>query len=670
MHIVYYISYIVLYSGRVTKMEELDKEEPLSWLEWFLFCESAQKINTNSKKELFDVFDASKSQESIKAEMLKNDEIVFMYKQNFNKNKINFFHHLSLIGGSFYSRLEHYGAIQGIGEEVTSVVTPDMGQLLEISAVATPVPSIQDYMKVSTLADLRKIRPAKDSCYTARNIIPVPPFMLVKVNEAMLDFDGDSLEVLYAAIKVIKEFDAELDGDEELKTVTKAEDSCEDILHWLYLVTKGKINSTPTVGCSIREVRKHFKNLDKMVGLSKQDSSQKQINVDLPASIQKPLEIIAASSSTTQDFLSKLTQIQANSQDKSSNSFGKLSDKIQKIFLVASSQGSVVPTNLNEDASAFFKMQNFSKAQQYLESYLETEGIECSIPTAVANLWHQGCILWSNPITPSGLAASVISSKDLMFNDSIHEGILLDFSTKHEISKSSLTKLTKTQVMYPSSIELMIERLQAVLAITNLFFTENSYLSKGLNHLLTMCISNKTLLRTKLFLDKLFIAKFIFLVDDRINKWLSECGRVKTVDETSIELVDFATIIIDIKLNRFFCDLPHSIKVIAKDEEDSTTNENINGKKRKHRDNFSAQIVVNENLDSRWKLTNDETWPMWRHKTGKGPTLSCNSKPCLKFHVRGSCFDDYTNKASHKILNDEDKKKTDEFIRQVRNSFK
>ena len=147
-----------------------------------------------------------------------------------------------------------------------------------------------------------------------------------------------------------------------------------------------------------------------------------------------------------------LTQIQTASQDKSSHSFCKLLDKIQQMLLIALSQGNVIPTQLNDQAMSFFGLSNFSKAQQYLESILESKGIERSILTAVANLWLQGCLLWLNPLTPSGLVSSVISSNDIIFNDSLHEGILLNFSTKHEILNASLTKLIKTQAIYPTSI--------------------------------------------------------------------------------------------------------------------------------------------------------------------------------------------------------------------------
>ena len=87
------------------------------------------------------------------------------------------------------------------------------------------------------------------------------------------------------------------------------------------------------------------------------------------------------------------------------------------MVLIALSKGGVITQELNEDTASFFKMQNFSKAQQYLESYLEAKNIDCSVPTAVANLWHQGCLLWANPLIPSGLLASVTATKDVIFNN-------------------------------------------------------------------------------------------------------------------------------------------------------------------------------------------------------------------------------------------------------------
>ena len=654
-----------------------DIEAPISWLEWFLTRESALKINIEGKRELFQTFESSRNEFHMKAQLMRYHETVFLFKQNFGINKLNLFHHLSSVGGNFYNLQEHFGAIQGLDEDVTSVVTPEISELLDVSTNTVQVPSIEEYMKITSTEELKDLRVTKDVSYKARNFIPVPPFMLHDLNQAILDYDGDSKEVLLVAIQVIQEFDKHM-KDEGLDQSETARDSCVEILHWLYLAMKGKMNSIPTVACSVREVRKHFLHVQRVLGhekiVEKSPNEAPSFDSDTFAkSIQKPLEIIAASSSSTQDFLSKLTQIQSTNQDKSPNSFGKMSDRVQNMFFVASSRGNVVPTTLNDEANLFFKSSNFSKAQQYLEHYLEAKGIECAIPTAVANLWLQGCFLWLNPLTPSGFATSVISSKDVIFNDSLHEGIMLDFSTKHEISKASLTKLTKTQVIYPTSIELMVERVEAITVFANLFFTEKSYLTKGLDHLLTLCKSNRTLLRTKLYMDKMFIAKFLFSIDDRINKWLSECGKNDIVEKTSMELVDFATIISDLKLNRYYCDLPQSIKTVARNDDELTDSVTPKDKKRKTSGEsiqLSRKTMKDESINPEWRLKDGESWQTWRHRVNNAPTLSCSAKPCLKFHVKGTCFDDCANRKSHRKLTGEDFKKTDEFIKKVRQDMK
>ena len=156
--------------------------------------------------------------------------------------------------------------------------------------------------------------------------------------------------------------------------------------------------------------------------------------------------------------------------------------------------------------------------------------------------------------------------------------------------------------MYPNTIELVLDRIEAVTAFSTLFFISESYLTQGLTILLTKCRTNKTLLKTKLFQDRMFIPKFLFSIDGRIYKWLMDCGKVETIDETCMELVDFGTLIIDPKLNRYFCDLPDLIKVKVKKKDQNTTT-NYNTKKRKSIDTRSVKKkVINEDPINEWTL--------------------------------------------------------------------
>ena len=88
--------------------------------------------------------------------------------------------------------------------------------------------------------------------------------------------------------------------------------------------------------------------------------------------------------------------------------------------------------------------------------------------------------------------------------------IVLDYSIKHEISEELLSKLTKTQVLYPSDIESMIYWLDALSTLADFFFGDTSLLYKGLDDLIFSYRKNKTLLRRKFCLDEMFIPKLLY----------------------------------------------------------------------------------------------------------------------------------------------------------------
>ena len=228
--------------------------------------------------------------------------------------------------------------------------------------------------------------------------------------------------------------------------------------------------------------------------------------VHLESVFKRPLEILATSSSSTNELMQKLSSSQSSSE-KSTKSFTKIAPKYQKMILIASSQGEVVPSELSPEAMEFFSQSSTLHAQIFLNSLLESERIECQISPAMTTSLMHGSFLWSSSLSPSGLASSVISSSDLLTSDTLHEGIVLDYSTRHEISSASLQKLTKSQVLFPIDVESTIDRLRALEVLVRLFFGHLSPAQQGLRKFINLCLDNKRLLQTKLFLDEMFIAK-------------------------------------------------------------------------------------------------------------------------------------------------------------------
>ena len=178
--------------------------------------------------------------------------------------------------------------------------------------------------------------------------------------------------------------------------------------------------------------------------------------------------------------MEKLTLLHSQNQEKSSKTFKKIPAKYQQMILVAASVGEVTEVDYDADAAEFFKCSTTLHAQVMLNSLFEAEGVDCSVSAAVATTLLYGSFLWKNPLSPSGLAASVLSSEGFMRSDTLHEGMVLDYATKFDMSTASLSKLTKTQVLFPVDLEELTHRIRGLQLLAALFFKRNGYMSQGL----------------------------------------------------------------------------------------------------------------------------------------------------------------------------------------------
>ena len=420
------------------------------------------------------------------------------------------------------------------------------------------------------------------------------------------------------------------------------------------------IKSTPVIGCSNSVVAQYFKTLtDTVLSPLSGSTPVTDLTSAVGDTLKRPFEVLATTASTTAEFVEKLTQLQKQSNEKSTKSFKKIPTKYQNMILVATSTGDATNVNYEQEASEFFKTTNVLHAQVLLNSELEAAKLDCTISPAMATVLSHGGFLWSNPLTPSGFSASTIISEGIMRTDTLYEGMVLDYSTKHDMSATSLAKLTKTQVLFPSNIEATVERLQAIQVLATYFFGCHSFISQGLIKLVNSCLDNKQMLRMKLYMDRQFIAKVIYAVDDRIYQWLCQCSSAEAVTDTDLELVDFSTLFKDIMLNRFDISLPPNIGLLKSSQDTADT------PPKKAR---AAPVMIRNNNQIReWKLRNDEKWEtVFRSKSQQGPILSIGCKPCLKYHAKGFCFEDCALLKSHVSLSPEDTVQTANYIKELR----
>ena len=233
--------------------------KPKSWKDWFLSRHSNFLINRCKKKELFKTFNNTVDNETCKRRMMEYDQTVFMFKQNLGDNKISVFHHLSRLGGNLYDQTEIFGAVQGIGDGTSCVITPDIATLLRLPVRnAAKVPKPDDIFAAKTRTDIENLVPNDDHKFFPRNFVPIPPFLLNKVNTTLERTEGNGMATLLAVIEEIVDFDdtiidneSEVDNDQ----TEDARESCIDLVYWLWLTTKSKVYAIPTLGCSNRAMR-------------------------------------------------------------------------------------------------------------------------------------------------------------------------------------------------------------------------------------------------------------------------------------------------------------------------------------------------------------------------------------------------------------------------------
>ena len=650
----------------------IQNKDTSSWKSWFESRDSVVQINKGAQELLFKQFDSTVDLDKCKSEIMGHIETVFLFRQNFGNHRVNLFHHLTSIGGNIYQPSADYGFIQGIEESASCFLTPDVDMLVALPLQnPEPIPVLNNLLAVTSINEVDALTNGQQTTFTPRNFIPVPPFLVTQISSIISEKDGNAKEVLIEVARVIKEFDTKHSNDAEY--TEKARQKCRPILAWLFLTIKEKINAIPTMGCNNRSMIRSLKALEDLHLNSSKDKPTNKVNSNstenLESIFKRPLEILATSSSATNDFVQKLSSSQAISGEKVTRSFKKIAPKYQRMLLVASSQGEVVPSELSKEAMEFFAQSSVLHAQIFLNSLLESERIECSVSPAMTTSLMHGSFLWASALTPSGLAPSVISSLDFLANDTLQEGIVLDYSTKFEISSVSLQKLTKSQVLFPVDIEALIERLKALEVLVRLFFGHLSPAQQGLKRFINLCMDNKRLLKTKLYLDDMFIAKLIFAVDDRLNQWLHQCCRVEFVTETSLNLIDFSSIISDLQLCQFNYILPPNIAKVKSDQKEDKVNldkEKDLEREAKKRKVQSSQ-VKNQKMVQDWKLRQNEQWnTIFKNKSKEAPVLSVGSKLCLKYHCKGICYSDCPFKLSHCTLVDDDKLSAERYIKSLR----
>jgi len=172
-------------------------------------------------------------------------------------------------------------------------------------------------LKVTTVEEIDNLQVSTAQKFKPRNFVPVPPFLVNSISSAISASKGNAKVVLLATVAAIMDFDASHIGDDEYKDI--ASQKCKPLLFWLFLAIQDNafVHPVQSEGCGSVKVVKEFEKtiMDSLNGGNSDNSGSHLL------SLKRPLEVMAASVTSTQFLLQSMSQIQHQVSDKSSKSF-------------------------------------------------------------------------------------------------------------------------------------------------------------------------------------------------------------------------------------------------------------------------------------------------------------------------------------------------------------
>ena len=105
-----------------------------------------------------------------------------------------------------------------------------MPQLLG-SSTETSVPPMEAYLEIESHKDYQNLKAINSNKFSARNIIPIPPFLLQMINNKIIKMDGDNREVMLKVIQKGKKIDINFTENTIGEGIGTASSPCHHILH-------------------------------------------------------------------------------------------------------------------------------------------------------------------------------------------------------------------------------------------------------------------------------------------------------------------------------------------------------------------------------------------------------------------------------------------------------
>lgn len=647
----------------------------------------------------------------------KNPGIAFI-SLDASEEKIQLFHHVSVIGGSWTEETEKLVGILGTGQEVTPIqIMPK--SIKDIKGKSYSFDQLAEKLQSKEL--LVQDRSAK-STFHYPNLLPIPvlltqvfigleetdPFSVATAfMQAMYQFDSEGLlakenhddhekanpeenqeDVEHQGEEIQTEINKCSMDEDQRESETTQNSFTEEFVHILQFCHLCSIKVVTPVLYTLWDVQPNdpwLLSVYSSLGLNVAQNSKRAHANDSPSSQdEKPItkssrmdeHLINTMRKIHESFDNNLTKSMRDKEEKEPG-FKRLEYHKKNLILNASAsppfdQAADEPT---EFYRTFLQKKTQFKAKEFLMHRLQIDNISFHPSSSFVNCLWNADFLWLTPDFPTGISiffcpeVSSVNSYELERDRNL---ALVD-----KIKQSDIEKLSKEKFSFPESIMDMVWLTQNYHSIVALCFGENSHSAKFLKDWGNHMYSNRLLYKSQQASDSSFFTQVLFCIDRALQiHWKSCCENSdrESINDRVLLMSGKRDLIIQYnfsynipKLLQDKLTKPKPTDTSDKDEKNKDGKGN-NGKVDKDNKNkfksWKDIVTDNDPKHAHWHIQEGENFSrLFYSNQKKCPKTKEGKLICMKLFIRGICDKSCTR--VHKLTT-EDEKAFDNFVGRCR----
>jgi hypothetical protein len=623
-----------------------------TWADYFIAFNDAN-VGINKHAESMLQISSSTIDRISKIQNLTGDggDSILMYYSSVSKS-IQFLHNITDIGSKSWSKDPILVALNGFNHSTAVPVIIEIDSIFVEASTDAP-----NFTRLSTIADKESFNSleAPDNLPQQFRQLPfilLPPFIW-KTACQIKDKKPDS--VFIEISKCIEDFIEDNQENNELNIVTKR--MCSNIYTFLWAASKDEIPSVRTL-TSVDE-----RDIERWAALRHSHCIKKHQDAPLPRQVNNNTEF----NKIAEAIELQSATILASTSESSKKGFGKLDKSTQNLILNAASPNKEIAAgSAPETCLDFYKQSSHGNARlHFIRTLKHSFKAQTEVSAGVITSIYNGGFTRSYDDSPSNFSTFSFPEKKVFAKHAITDCIILQLKevSGKGLSNDDVEAALKQGIEIPSSVDSMRYSIFNIAAASKFFFGEYSALSQALIKVHNHIVHNRTTYLSILYQDSMFIAKFLFAIDTRVNLWLESCEESSMRDEVDDDLINFFEILNHVRIRNFDYKLPPSIrKVMENGDKSDKTGKSPPHKKSKlsSGDDQQSDRVLNKSKIDDWIVSQDIYNNVLRNNETlkKRPKIE-NTIMCHRFHSKGYCFENCNNKKSHipsSDLNDETKK--------------